>query len=128
MRRGISIAMAILSGLLIAAHFLRSGSLLVVGLAVLFPFLLFTGRLWAARLVQLLLVVSAVEWVRTLISIAQRRRSAGEPWTRMAAILGGVALFTLASAWLIQARKRDQAEDPRSEDGHADIKTASASD
>ena len=87
-----------LSALLLAAHFLRAGDLPLVLLALLVPALLWVRRPWAPRVVQAALGLGALEWVRTLWAALAQRQAAGEPWLRMALILGGVALFTALSA------------------------------
>jgi hypothetical protein len=93
-----------LSLLLLAAHFLRAGWIPAVALALLSPFILIVKRKWAARTIQIILMLASVEWIRTLLAIMAQRRAAGEPWQRMAAILGGVALFTACSALLFLCR------------------------
>ena len=102
---GTLIAMAVLrlvpvffSALLLAAHFLRMESIPLVVLVVLIPLALFVKRPWAARLVQLALILGALEWVRTLLNLIGEREAEGEPWTRLAVILGLVALFTVSAA------------------------------
>lgn len=88
----------LLSLALLAAHFARRGFLVVACACLLVGLLLFVRHPWSARVLQIVLVLAAVEWVRTLWGIAAVRHSHGQPWTRMALILGGVAAFTLASA------------------------------
>lgn len=63
-------------------------------------FLLLVKKPWVARLFQLLLVLFALEWVRTLFVLIQLRIDADLPWTRLALILGIVTLFTATSALL----------------------------
>ena len=87
-----------ISAVLIGAHFLRDGQATVTALCVLAPWLLLVRHPAAARLVQVGLVLAAVEWVRSLVDLASARAAVGEPWIRLAAILGAVALFALASA------------------------------
>jgi hypothetical protein len=88
----------VISLLVMGAHFLRSGSLpLLVGVFVLLG-LLGVRQRWAARVVQAALVLGALEWVRTLLQLSSMRAQAGAPATRMAVILGVVALVTLLSA------------------------------
>ncbi len=86
-----------LSALLLAAHFLRARMypLLVVSLA--FPFVLLCPRRWAARVVQVALVLGAVEWIRTALMLIMIRQAEGRAWTRMTIILGAVAAVTAAS-------------------------------
>ncbi|GBE57674.1 hypothetical protein BMS3Abin01_00595 [bacterium BMS3Abin01] len=93
-----------LSALLMAAHFLRAGSLPLVILSLTFPLLLLTGRLWAVRLVQAVLVLAALEWLRTLAAIVDERQAVGESWTLAAVIIGSVALFAVAAALILQRR------------------------
>ena len=87
-----------LSFLLLAAHFYRAGQeVLVVG-SLFIPCLLFVRQSWVPRLIQLALLFGAMEWLHTLWFVAQLRVEFGQPWTRMALILGAVALFTALSA------------------------------
>ena len=85
-----------LSFLVLAAHFFRAGNLVLLAVCLLLLPLLFVPRAWAARLVQAALVLGALEWVRTLAAFAGQRRAIGLPYTRLAIILGGVALATAA--------------------------------
>jgi hypothetical protein len=89
-----------LSALLLAAHFFRSGLMPVVVLALVFPALLIFKRAWAARLVQAILALGAIEWLRTLVLLVAQRQAVGQNWTRLAIILGVVALFTGGSAFV----------------------------
>ena len=88
----------LLSALLLAAHFFRNGEPILVLLSCAAPLLLLLRRTWATRLLQLLLSVGAVEWLRTIVQIAAVRQDEGRDWHRMAIILGSVAGFTAASA------------------------------
>lgn len=87
-----------ISALLLGAHFMRLGLYPVVAFSVLFPFLLFIKNKWIAKATQLILLLGALEWIRTLYVYASEREEMGEPWTRLAVILGSVALFTGGSA------------------------------
>jgi hypothetical protein len=90
--------------LLLAAHFYRAGWLLPALLSVLLLGLLAVPRPWAARTLQVALVLGSVEWLRTLAAFAAERLSLGQPVLRLVLILGAVALFTLAAAWMFQHR------------------------
>ena len=90
----------ILSFLLLAAHFLRSGLIPFVALALLLTALLLVRRVWVARLVQMALVLGALEWLRTLLYLVALRQEAGQPWARLAIIIGIVAAFTGSSAFI----------------------------
>lgn len=61
------------------------------------------ARPWAARLVPLCLAAGSLEWVRAGFGLVQQRIAQGEPWARLAVILGAVALVTAASAWLLRS-------------------------
>jgi hypothetical protein len=95
----------VLSVLVLAAHFLRAGGLpIAVGVLALLA-LLAVRRPWAARTVQVVLTLGALEWMRTLITLAMRRSEQGEPFLRMTLILGIVTAVTLVSALLFETRK-----------------------
>lgn len=90
--------------LLLAAHFYRADLPVVSFAAVALPLLLFVRAAWVARAFQVVLVLGALEWFRTMYVIAQMRIAFEQPWTRMALILGAVALFTAISALLFETR------------------------
>jgi hypothetical protein len=91
----------LISLLLIAAHFLRSGFFMLAGVSLAVPLLLFIPKRLPARIVQFCLIAASLEWCRTLFAIAQQRMAAGMPWTRLAGILAGVAVFTGISACVL---------------------------
>lgn len=91
------------SAALLAAHFSRAGSPTLALLSLAFPLLLLIREAWAARLVQLALVLGGLEWLRTARGFVQQRMALGEPWTRLMVILGVVALFTWASALVFRS-------------------------
>ena len=94
-----------IAALVLAAHFYRAGNPIVAGLAVALVALLFVPRAWAARVVQLGLAAGALEWVLTLIRLVEIRQATGQPYGRLAAILGGVAAFTAATALVFRNRQ-----------------------
>ena len=91
-----------LSFLLLAAHYLRGAQFVGVAVCLLLPLLLAVPSGWATWGLRVALVLGAMEWVRILAGFAAARRSLGEPWLRMALILGGVALFTGLSALAVR--------------------------
>jgi hypothetical protein len=95
---------AVLSLLVLCGHLLREGMLLVIPLLFMLLPLLILPRGWVARLWQVVLFLGALEWVRTAVFLAIDRQEAGEPWIRMAVILGATAAFTFGSALLFEAR------------------------
>jgi len=88
----------ILSLLLLGAHFFRAGHTVLVLVSVTILLIMLIRKRWVARLVQAVLVIGGVEWIRTLLVFVKMRQAAGEPWERLALILGGVAIFTVCSA------------------------------
>ena len=87
----------IISFLLLSAHFYRSSELVFAVLPIVLFIPLMFRQTWIPRLIQLALFLGAVEWLYTLVSVAQIRVQFGVPWVRMAIILGAVALFTALS-------------------------------
>ena len=96
----------VLSVLVLGAHLLRlTNSLPIAGVIVLVLLgLLFVRRPWSARFVQTVLVIGTVEWLRTMLALAQVRAALGEPYLRLVLILGVVAAVTLCAALLFQTR------------------------
>jgi len=86
-----------ISFLLLAAHFIRAGQTLIVVVLLSLLLLLILRKFWVPMVIQLTLLLGAIEWLRTLVSVAQMRIESGQPWMRMAIILGAVALFTALS-------------------------------
>ena len=71
----------ILSLLLLGAHFYRGGLPLLTLLCGVLPALLFLRKPWVPRLFQVLLLLGALEWLRTLYVLAAMRIAWGESWT-----------------------------------------------
>jgi hypothetical protein len=94
----------ILSFLLLAAHFYRADLVPLSALCVALPFLLFLRQPWIPGLFQVLLTLGALEWLRALYGFAAMRIAFGEPWTRLAFILGAVAVFTGLSGLMFRNR------------------------
>ena len=95
----------ILSIAVLAAHFSRHGQPILVYMSLALIGLLAVPRLWAARLLQVVLLLGAAEWVRTLIVLARIRAENGLPATRMVIILAVVAILTAASALVFRTRR-----------------------
>lgn len=61
----------------------------------------------AQRLVGGFLWVGVPAWLGVAWLRVSERLDGGQPWVRLAVILGAVALFTGWSAWLMSGRKKD---------------------
>lgn len=94
----------LLALLLLAAHFYRADRMVLAVLCAALTLLLAVPRPWAARTLQAALVLGAIEWLRTLASFAATRVAVGQPYLRLALILGAVAAFTLLAACVFQHR------------------------
>ena len=92
----------ILSALLLGAHFLRAGQWAGVAASLALLVLVAIPRPWAARAAQAALLLGAAEWLRTLIQLVAERREEHAAYTRLAAILGAVALLTALSALVFE--------------------------
>ena len=94
----------VLSLVILGAHFMRYGSSMgVIGSLVLVD-LLMVRRPWVARLMQVVLILGALEWVRTIYELAQVRAALGQSSTRMIVILSVVVAITICSALLFQSQ------------------------
>jgi len=97
------LAPAVLSTLVLAAHFLREMSMGPVLACLTMLGLLAWRQRWVARVYQVFLVAGGVLWVRTAVVLYQERQAAGAPAGRMLAILGAVALATALSALVFES-------------------------
>ena len=98
------LVLPLLALLLLAAHFYRADWLLPAAASAALTLLLAVPRPWAARTLQVALVLGAIEWLRTLAAFAAMRMAVGQPVLRLVLILGAVAAFTLLAAWVFQHR------------------------
>jgi hypothetical protein len=101
----LQIAPSAVALLLLAAHFLRSWNYPATIAVALVIVLVFVRRPWAARTIQATLALGTLEWVRAGAVLVHLRSEMGAPYLRLVLILGGVALFTLGAALLLQARR-----------------------
>ena len=95
---------AVVSLLLLSAHFFRAGWLPLVIIYLVLVDLLLVKRSWVARLIQFTLILGSIEWIRTLMMYVAARQAMGQPWKRLVLILGAVALFTALSSLIFQTR------------------------
>jgi hypothetical protein len=100
---------AFLALLMLAAHFLRASSTPGVVVSLVVAALLFVPRNWAVRIVQVGLMIGALEWLRTMFVFINQRQADGRPWTRLAIIMIAVECFTVVAAVLLQWRLKAKA-------------------
>jgi len=104
-----------LSVLLLGAHWFRADQSVLVLLTLSVPLVLFVLRPWAVRIVQIELIIGAIEWIRTTVILAMARESLGLPWSRLVVILGSVTLLTVFSVFVFgldSLRKRYRIREP----------------
>ena len=94
----------ILSFLLMAAHFFRVGQIYPAGACVVILFLLLPKKPWVPRMFQVLLIAGSLEWLPTLYMFVQMRIAFDAPWTRLAIILGTLALLTALSGLVFRGK------------------------
>ncbi|MEG6549954.1 4Fe-4S binding protein [Desulfocurvibacter africanus] len=95
---------ATLACLLLSAHFLRLGQPGLTAAWTGMAALALSSWAFVRPVLCLALAAGALVWIDTGINLLQFRLAAGLDWLRMAAILGGVSLFTLGSAVLMVRR------------------------
>lgn len=88
----------ILSMLILTAHFLRAGYMILVILIISSLLFLFIRSSWIVRLIQVELILGGIEWIRTTFMLVNIRLANNLPWERLVIILGSVAAFTILSA------------------------------
>ncbi len=99
------LAFASLFCLILAAHFLRMGAMSGVLVCLALPVVAaLTRARWALRSLQAVLLLGGASWVVTALRLAAQRRAAGDPWLRMALILGTVAALSVLAAALLNRR------------------------
>lgn len=84
---------------------MHAGQLALVAVMVLLPLALIIRATWVPWVMQVILLLGAVEWLRTLYVLTQLRIDFGLPWARMAIILGLVALFTALSSLVFRGKE-----------------------
>ena len=87
----------ILCFLLLAAHFGRANLFILQIISILIPFLLFWKTKVTAFIIQACLLLAGIEWIRTTVYYTQIRIENGEPWLRLAIILGAIAVLNFAT-------------------------------
>lgn len=93
----------VLAAVLLAAHFLRSYSLVPMTICLLAPFLLLIKKRLSLLALQLLTIPAAAIWLITLYGIIEQRIFEQRSWTASAIILGSVTLFTVWAGWLLNS-------------------------
>jgi hypothetical protein len=93
----------IVAAVLLAAHFLRTFSLVPMLFCLSTPFLLLIKKRWSLITLKILTIPAVLVWLFALYGIIQQRAFEGRSWTASAIILGVVILFTLSASWLLNS-------------------------
>lgn len=93
-----------LSSLIISAHFYRNGFVIVSVLCLLSPLLLLLRRRWIPKLIIFLLVLFALEWVRTMLSYIDEYKLQERSYDKLVVILLLVIFFTLLSSIVFKTK------------------------
>jgi hypothetical protein len=98
------IGLFITAALLLGAHFLRLGNLVLVAVCLCAPLLLLYRKRWVLIASQLLAYGAAAIWILSAVRLVESRLQSGQPWNLAAIILGAVALVTLLAGLLLNSR------------------------
>ena len=93
-----------IAALLLGAHFLRAGNLVMVALCLAAPLLFLHRRRWSLMTLQMLAYCAAGAWIEVAMRLVQIRQQLGQPWTAAVVILGTVALFSATAGLLLNSR------------------------
>ena len=91
--------LVLIASLILAAHFSRNDQNVWVIVSVLMPFLLLIKQKWAWQVLSVFLLLGGFVWIVTIYDMAALRLETGQPWLRMALILGSIVVFTFFSAF-----------------------------
>jgi hypothetical protein len=97
------ISLLALAAILLAAHYLRTFTLIPMLICLAVPFMLFIKKRRSLLIVQAQTAVGALIWLLTLNGIIQERVQEGVSWTASAIILGVVAGYTILTGWLLNS-------------------------
>lgn len=89
--------------LLLGAHFWRAGLIPLAAVCAGTVGLLFVRSPWSARIVQTVLALGVLEWLRTAWVFATARAAMGQPYGRLLMILATVAAATLIAVLALRS-------------------------
>jgi hypothetical protein len=103
-----------LAALLLAAHFLRQGSMVFAVVCLLTPLFFLVRERWSLFVLQAGAYIGTAIWIATAVAIIEERLAYGRSYTAAAAILGAVAAFTLLAGALLNSRSMRERYPPSS--------------
>ncbi len=100
------IGLSIFSLILLSAHFSRMNFPIILSIiALLSPFLFFYKKRFSITIIQIILFLGTLEWIRAAVFYIQQRMDMGAPWLRLAVILGLIIILTAYSAWSLSTEE-----------------------
>jgi hypothetical protein len=94
--------------ILLAAHFSRANSTLLMIVCLAAPLILLIKKRWALISIQIATLAGAGVWLLTTYQLIKTRVALGEDWARMAIILISVSLITAIAGILIGSGKNKE--------------------
>ena len=101
---GPRVILFVVAALLLAAHFLRQGSMVLAVVCLLTPLLFFVKKRWSLVLLQVAAYAATTIWIATAIAVVEERLAFGRSYTAAVLILGAVAAVTLLAGLLLNSR------------------------
>jgi len=98
------IGLFVTAAMLLGAHYLRQGNLVLAALCLCAPLLLLYRKRWVLIVLPLLAYGAAASWIVLAVRLVESRLQSGQPWKLAAIILGAVALFTLLAGLQLNSR------------------------
>lgn len=99
----LTLAPAVVSMLVLAAHFLRRGQWLPCAACIAAAALALVRRPWASLALRFCLALGTLEWVRTTVQLVRARAAEGGPVVRLVVIMAAVIAVTLAGLVLLES-------------------------
>jgi hypothetical protein len=93
-----------IAALLSGAHFFRASNYALLVLCLATPMLFLIRKSWILMLLQLAAYVATANWLVATVELVQFRQQLGRPWMVAVIILVSVAVFTLITGVLLNAR------------------------
>jgi ferredoxin len=97
--------LSVLSSILLAAHFSRIQNDKLALFCLAFTAILLIKKPWIRWIFQIYLTLGGFVWLERALFLRAMRLEEGRAWIRLVIILGGVALLTFYSAWLLRKPK-----------------------
>jgi hypothetical protein len=97
------ISLFVVCALLLGAHYLREGNLVLVVLCLCTPLLFLLRKRWLLTLLQVLAYGAAVAWIDVGVRLVLFRQQIGRPWLVAALFPGSVAIATLLCGALLNS-------------------------